>query len=229
MDVTAAVTIATFSAFFLLFFVALPVSLSMRRTRLHREWWAVLLAWAHRHGWTVTQDPSVDWTARLPGQRADGVSLLVSGAVDGRPVALAQYSYTTASTVMVGNTMTPSSTTHECVVCLARVPAELRHLSIAVEHRSGLSKLGRRIAGDSPTAIGNEEFDRRFKVWAQPAEVAQRVIGPALAAELLAGHLTMWSLQNGMLIAYHEGRIGDPDTFDALLAPLIRVATLLGR
>jgi hypothetical protein len=229
VDVDGSIAIISCIAFFLVIAIALPVALSMRRNRVTRERWAALLGWAHGQGWSVTQYPHVEWTARLPGQNAGGISVLVSGAVDGLPAGLAQYSYTTSSTVMVNNTMMPSSETHEYVVCVVWVPPELRHLSIAVENRTGMSKLSRRIFGDSPTATGNEAFDHRFKVWAYPPELAQRLIGPALAAEHLAGRLPVWNLYNGTLVTCHPGRLPDPHMFGALIEPLMRVIALLGR
>ena len=229
MDVDAVIGIITFLAFFLVFMVALPVALSMRRNRLERDRWAVLLTGARQLGLTVTSNPRADWAAQLPGRDIRGVSVVVSGVVDGWPVAVADYSHTISSTVMVGNTMTPTSETREYVAYVVWVPPRMRHLSIAVEDRSGMSRLGRRVFGDSATATGNEAFDRRFKIWAQPPESAQRLIGRELVAEHLAGHLPTWNLHNGTLVTYHPGRLQDPRALVAMTAPLVRVATLLGR
>jgi hypothetical protein len=205
------------------------IAISVRRSRHDRERWAFLLHQAHQQGWIISHHPHVDWTARLPGQNSGGVSVAISGIVDGRPVAAAEYSYTTSSVTMVSNSPVATSQTHEFVVFIVWMPPEQRHLSVQVERRTGVSKLGRQIFGDSPSATGHDEFDHKFKIVSQPPELARRLVGPALIAEHLAGHVPTWSLHNGTLLTYMPGRLQDPTAIPALTAPLARVAALLGR
>jgi hypothetical protein len=50
-----------------------------------------------------------------------------------------------------------------------------------------------------------------------------------LAGEHVAGRVPPWSLQGAELLTYQSGRLDDPERIAGVAAPLIRVATLLGR
>jgi hypothetical protein len=219
-----AVAVATLVA---LLVVAIVVS--VRRERRRR---AALRRWAVRYGWNYVERPTAEWMSRLPGHSRRAVSLALSGVVDGYPVTVADYSYTeTRTSTSYGTSSTSSSstttTTHHLVVVVVRLPRP--GPTVAVHPRHGLSKLGRAIFGDTATAIGHEPFDRAFRVSTKDPAAGRHLIGPLLAGEHLAGRVPPWSLHGAELLTYRQGRLGDPAGIPGLAAPLVRVATLLGR
>jgi hypothetical protein len=137
---------------------------------------------------------------------------------------IAEYSYTTTTGNAGGTTTTE---THRFVLLLVELGRE--HPTVAVHRRTGLSKLGRTLFGDKPTAIGYEPFDRTYRVTAGDPGAVQSVLAPALINEHVTGGLPPWSLEGRELLTYRVGRIGDPATIPDELAPLIRVADLIER
>lgn len=206
--------------------VALLVVAIVYSIRQERRRMAALRAWAHRHGWRVVDRPQAQWTSRMPGRNRRGVSLALVGTHQGHQVSVAEYKYTTTST-STSDSSTTSSTTHHYVVAVVHL--DVPGAAIAVHPRGGLSKLGRTIFGDRATALGDERFDSQWRVSAQDPSVVRGFIGPLLAAEHIAGRLPHWSLQGTELITYERGRLTDPARIPALVAPLVRVASLLGR
>ncbi len=209
--------------------IVVAAVISARRERERRE---RLRHWATRYEWAYVERPAVDWTARLPGRNRRGVSLLLSGVLDGHPVSVAEYSYTETHTSTTHNasgttSTSTSSTTHHFVVVVVRLPRP--GPSVEVVPRHGLSKLGRALFGDRPTALGYEPFDRAFRIAAKDPGAARYLVGPALAGEHIAGRVPAWSLHGTELVTYRSGRLGPPEQIPDLVAPLLRVATLLGR
>jgi hypothetical protein len=209
--------------------IVVAAVVSARRERQRRE---ALRRWAAQHGWTYVERPKTDWVPRLPGHGRRGVSLMLSGVVEGYPVSVAEYSYTQTSTSTTRNadgtsSSSTSSTTHHFVVVVVRLvrPGP----SIEVVPRHGLSKLGRAIFGDRATALGYEPFDRAFRIAAKDPAAARQLVGPVLAAEHIAGRVPPWSLHGAELLTCKSGRLDDPARIPSLAAPLIRVATFLGR
>lgn len=219
-------------ALLLITVVVLLVLLARYRAQQERERLQRVHDWAEQHGWAVTYAPPVAWGARLPGGNRRGVSLAVSGQLHGYPVSVADYSYTetttSTSTDANGHTTTSTtSTTHHLVVTVVRVPGS--YPAVAVQPRGAMSKLGRAMFGDSVTAIGNDAFDRAFRVATRTPQAVPQLIGPALAAEHLAGRAPMWSLSGNELMTYRSGRIDDPAAVPVLAGHLVRVAQLLHR
>ncbi len=213
----------------LLALIVVAAVVTARRERQRRE---ALRQWAVQHGWTYTERPAADWVSRLPGRNRRGVSLMLSGVVARYPVSVAEYSYTQTSTSTTRNadgtsSTSTSSTTYHFVVVVVRLPWP--GPSIEVQPRHGLSKLGRAIFGDRATAIGYEPFDRAFRIAAKDPAAARRLVGPVLAGEHIAGRVPAWSLHGAELLTYRSGRLDDPAGIPDVAAPLIRVATLLGR
>jgi hypothetical protein len=178
--------------------------------------------WALANEWQIVRRPEVDWGQRMPGRNKRGISFAVSGMLHGRPVTIAEYSYTTATGNAGGTTTTE---THRFVLMLVLLGRE--HPTMAVHLRTGLSKLGRTLFGDKATAIGHEPFDRTYRVSAGDPSAARSVLAPALVDEQVAGGLPPWSLEGRELLTYRVGRIGDPATIPAELEPLLRVADLI--
>lgn len=198
--------------------LVLLIVVNHRREKARRQ---SLERWALGHEWQVIRRPQVDWGRRMPGRNQRGVSLALSGLLRGRPVTIAEYEYTT--TTSTGTTT--SAETHRYVLLL--VVLRQPHPSIAVFQRTGLSKLGRTLFGDKPTAIGYEPFDRTYRVTAGDPGAVRAVLAPALVNEHVAGHLPTWSLEGRELLTYRRGRIGDPATIPAQLEPLLGVADLI--
>ena len=199
--------------------VVIPFAIVAQRREKARQ--QALALWATQHEWQVVPKPHVDWGRRLPGGNKRGVSLALSGVVGGRPVTIAEYSYTTATTT----NGTTSTTTHHFVlhVVVLREPMP----TVAVYRRGGMSKLGRALFGDKATALGYEPFDRVYRVSAADPRLVRSVLLPALVTEHVAGRLPDWSLQGRELLSFRTGRIDDPATIPAELAPLVRVADLI--
>jgi hypothetical protein len=99
--------------------------------------------------------------------------------------------------------------------------------TIAVVRRGAMSRLGRSLFGDRATAIGYEPFDRAYRVTAGDPRVVRSVLGRDLVAEQVAGWLPDWSLYGDELLAFQEGRIGEPTSIPAQFGPLLRVADLV--
>jgi hypothetical protein len=199
--------------------VVVVIALVVWRARRERARKAKISQWAASRGWTVTPRPGdIEWTSRLPGNNRRGVSLILSGNVDGWPVCVAEYSYTTSSD--------DSTTTHRYVVTAVRLAAWYE--PVAVQSRGGISRLGKAIFGDNAAATGNADFDRQFRVKTRDPATSHALLGPAFIAEHLAGQIPAWSLAGQDLLAWQEGKIGDPSRIEAVAAGLVRVATLIG-
>jgi hypothetical protein len=212
--------------------VALAMAVGVQRRRREERWRFAVQGWAKHHGWQAVFDPQVDWTARLPGSNARGVSMLLLGLIGDRQVGVGNYMYTTTSVSMTtGPNGTPMTmtTVHQHALVVAVVWVRTPTPSVTLHQRGAISRLGRRIFGDPVTATGHEEFDRRFRIEAQPPDAGRALFGPALMTEHLAHRVPLWSLYNGTLLAHVPGRIEDPATAPAMVAPLVRVADLLGR
>jgi hypothetical protein len=97
---------------------------------------------------------------------------------------------------------------------------------MAVVERGALSRFGRVLFGDGATAVGQEDFDRAYRVVSKDPRA---VLSPGLVAEHVAGRLPEWSLHGNELLTYRGGRIGDPATIPDQFTPLLRVAALLDR
>ncbi len=202
-----------------LFTVALVHGVRQDRRRVD-----ALRAWARAHGWRFIDSPQAEWTTRMPGRNRRGVSLAMVGVQQGHQVSIAEYRYTETTT---SSNNTTSSTTHHFVVVVVHL--DRPGATIAVQSRGALSKLGRSIFGDRPTALGDERFDSQWRVSATDPATARGYLGPALVAEHIAGRVPHWSIQGTELVTYERGRLTDPSRIPALAAPLLRVASLLGR
>ncbi|MEH1013151.1 hypothetical protein V6U90_08560 [Micromonospora sp. CPCC 206060] len=181
--------------------------------------------WAARYGWAYVERPQVDWTDRVPGRSRRGVRFAMTGVLHGRPVEVAEYAYTESSTTTDANgSSQTTSHTHSYVVCSVL----LRHPfpRLAVVPRGLLSKLGKALSGSYSHALGNEAFDRQWRLVADsPGERA--LVGPALVAAHVTGAAPAWSVRGTRLITYRNGRLTDPGLVRPLLDPLVAVADLL--
>jgi hypothetical protein len=215
------------SAWCALGFIALAILLAVVAVRRERERKEGLGRWATYNGWIMTLRPAVDWGRLLPGRNRRGVTLALSGTVEGHPVTIAEYHYTeTTSSTNANGSSTSSSTTYPLRPARGAIePPRPEHQRLST---GALSKFGRSLFGDRATAIGHEPFDNEYRVAAKDASVVPYVLRPALVQEHVAGRLPGWSLEGQDLLAdlpprahrrpgHHPGPVG----------PLVRVATLL--
>ena len=202
-----------------LFVVAIVHGVRQERRRVE-----ALRAWAYAWGWRFIDHPQVQWTSRMPGRNRRGVSLAMVGVQQGHQVSVAEYRYT--ETTSSANNST-STTTHHFIVVVVHL--DRPGATIAVQSRGAFSKLGRTLFGDRATALGDDRFDSQWRVSAQDPATVRGYIGPVLAAEHVAGRVPHWSVQGTELVTYERGRLTDPARIPALVAPLLRVASLLGR
>jgi hypothetical protein len=207
--------------------IALVVFLSVFSIRRERKRQDRLRQWATGHEWTYTPRPSTNWPARLPGHNKRGVTLALSGQVQGRPVSVGEYYYTeTQSTSNADGTSGSSSTTHHFVV--VAIWFNEQYPPIGVRPRGMFSKMGRALFGDE-REVGHDQFDREFRVTTKDAAYARRMVGPGLVQAHLAKAVPAWDLRGNELMAYYTGRIGEPERIPAFIDPVLRVAALLGR
>ena len=164
-------------------------------------------------------------SSRLPGRNPYGVSLMVSGTVNGRRFSVADYSHIRMLPVRSERTSRTGPPRH-LIVAVIRLAES--YPPVAVQPHRGLSRLGRVWFGDRATATGHAEFDRRFRVLAQDPAV-RRLVGPALIVEHLAGRVPPWSIAGTELLGYQPGELRNPVQVGVAVGALSRVAELLGR
>jgi len=207
----------------LLTLIVIAGVVASRRERDRQE---ALQRWAVQYGWQVARRPAIDWGRRMPGRNKGGVTLALSGSIDGRPVTIGEYYYThTTSSRNSDGTSSSSTTTYHYVLMVVRLSRP--GPTIAVFRRGAMSRFGRSLSGDRATAIGDEPFDSAYRVAADEARLVRSVLGRNLVAEHVAGRLPDWSLEGDELLTFHVGRIGEPTGIPAQFAPLLRVADLL--
>jgi hypothetical protein len=219
IGVTAGLCFAAF-----LVFVIVGVVRTNRKERARQE---ALRQWAAHNGFQYLRRPADDWGRRMPGRNRRGVTVALSGPPGGRPVTIAEYFYTHTTSSRNSSTGRSSDTTHtyHFVLTVARLrrPAP----PIAVHRRGAVSRFGRQLFGDKATAIGYEPFDRDYRVVAPDPRQVRGLLSGALVAEHVAGRLPDWSVEGDEVLTFREGRIGDPGTILAELAPVARVADLI--
>lgn len=205
---------------------ALVIGLAVHSRKRERQRREMLEVWAVRNRWQYVPTPPTEWWRRLPGRNQRGVALALSGVIGGRPVSVAEYSYTTTSTTSgPDGTTSTSSQTHHFVIWVVRVRGSWP--AIAVHRRGAVSRFGRSLFGDRATALGYEPFDSAFRISAERPELARSVFGQDLVAEQLAGWLPEWSLSGDELMVVENGRLTEPDGIPARFGPLLRVADLI--
>jgi hypothetical protein len=202
--------------------------LHLRRQAVERQnaRLATLSSWAAAYGWQFYHRPQVSWSGRLPQGDRRAVLMAMVGMIGGRPVTVAEYTYVeehmhhmTGIHDVHGGPGHRSETSYHLVVAIVylRQPGP----SMTVFRRGGLSRLGRGLFGDGATAIGNEPFDRDYRLRAHDAAQARAVMTPELVHAQVAGHVpAYWSLAGNELLAYRHGRVADPNTIPAEVAPL---------
>jgi hypothetical protein len=200
--------------------IVVAVVVARRRARQRRE---LFEGWAAYHRWQYVPSPPNEWWRRLPGRNGRGVSFALSGVVGGRPVSVAEYSYTTTS---AGSGDSPSSsTTHHFVIWVVRVRGSWP--AISVHQRGAMSRFGRVLFGDRATALGYQPFDSAFRISAERPELVRDVFGRDLVAEQLSGRVPEWSLFGDELMVVESGRLSEPDGIPARFGPLMRLADLI--
>jgi len=227
MDTTALVSLVLGGFALMALFIVMGVVRAARHRERERARLAGIRRWAARFHWVVETSTTAQWQARLPSERGQGhgVTLMVSGVVNGRPVTVAEYFYVTESMADSGGSR--STTTHHLVVTATQLATD--YSPIAVQPRRALSRLGRAMFGADATATGHEDFDRQFRVHTKNPTLVRTLLGRALISEHLAGRIPPWDLAGRDLLIWQRGRIDDPRQVPGLVMPLLRVADLLGR
>ncbi|WP_433193162.1 hypothetical protein ACQP1G_31105 [Nocardia sp. CA-107356] len=204
--------------------LAVLIPLSIRAERARR---AGLWQWATQHGWTFAESSRPPWMSRLPGHRRQRLGVTLTGQIGGRWVTVADYSYETTSTSTSGDSTHTTPHTHRFIAVVVLLDRPLPAAS--VRSRGAISKLGRSLFGDKPTATGYEFFDSRFRITAADPDYARWLVGKPLRDAHLAGAVPDWSLAGQELLMYTPGQLRDPRAIPALAGPLNQVADLLGR
>src|SRR5262245_25475619 len=165
---------------------ALGITLAIVSYRREQARQDALGQWANGHGWTVTQKPAADWWQRMPGRNKRGVTLALDGALGGRSVTIAEYFYTETQYNSVGS---PAHRTRTFQYVLLIVRLRQEGPTIAVVERGAWSRFGRVLFGDSATAVGQEDFDRAYKVATKDPFAVSNVLTPTLVQAHLDGQL----------------------------------------
>jgi hypothetical protein len=191
-----------------------------RKTRLR---WAELQLWAEANNWTLVSRPVVDWGSRMPGGNKRGVELALHGEMWGRRTSIAEYSYgeSTSTAGPDGSTST-TVTTHEYVLVVVHLDRPSGYLG--VQPRGVLSRWGRTLFGTG-TAIGDERFDREYRMVGDPAATTYR-LSPELVEAHVAGAVPPWTVYGPDLLTWYPGRI-DLSRLGELAGPVHRVAIML--
>lgn len=164
----------------------------------------------------------------LPGRDRRTVSVVLSGVLDGYPVTVAEYSYTTSSHgTDASGSSTRSTTRHDLSVAVVRL--RQAYPPVEVGPRRAASRLSRSLFGDGKISTGHPEFDRRFKIGSTDPVMARALVGAALVSAHLADGVPAWSLDGEELMTYRQGLLPEPDDVMPLVTPLLTVAHLLHR
>ncbi|WP_225729610.1 MULTISPECIES: hypothetical protein [unclassified Nocardia] len=189
---------------------------STRRQALER--------WAAETGWRYAPRSDAEWVARLPRKSVRGLRSTLTGVLDGFPVTVADYSYTTSA-----NPADPEDDstrlTHQCVV--VAITLDRPHPPITVTVRDQHTELAH--TGHPPVETGNPLFDNSFQITSADPEHARQLVGQPLVQAHLAGIVPHWSITGDTLLTYFPGSLGDPAAIPTLAAPLLTVAKLLER
>lgn len=189
--------------------LALGVRSNARRRRRIAEW-------AAARGWTVLQ-PDPAFLARWSGQPFRGggqISEVITGAHAGRPAVTLQYSYSTGS----GK---DRRTYYFHVVSMA-LPARLGRLELTPDDAG--AKLAK-LFGGRDLDFELEEFNRTWRVAAEPTKFGSDVLHPRLMERLLAPDAKGLCLRidGGDILWWGAGRpaLGLVDVRLALLAEIV--------
>lgn len=204
-------------------FAGVPVVLITVAVRAERRRKRALWQWAAQHGWTFAERSWAQWVSRLPGGGRQTLGVTMSGMLGGRWVTVAEHSYTTTSSS--GDSTTTQTHRYIAIVVVLDRPLP----AVAVTGRGAMSKVGRALFGDRPTATGSAGFDARFRIKSADPSFARWLVGKPLIAAHLAGVVPDWSLAGQELLTYRPGQLRDPNAIQALATPLTHVADLLGR
>ena len=190
-----------------------------RRTRLQQ--------WSEANGWTLVAKPVVDWGSRLPGGNKHGVSLALFGELWGRHTSIGEYSFAETTTTSApdghgGTTGATTTSTHQYVVVVLHLDQPSGYLGVLP--RGVLSRWGLTLFGGG-SSIGQEAFDKHYRVVGDPATAAYRLPGELIAAHV-EGTAPLWTLYGTELVTWFPGRI-DLDRVADLAGPLHQVATML--
>jgi hypothetical protein len=209
------------AALALLVIIGVTAAVHMKKQR------AALQDWAATRGWTYTPGGGGPWLQYLPqGNAGRGVWHQLDGARDGRRVTVADYYYSTASTDTDPQAGSRTSTISRGLTVVV-VGLTTGHRPVELRARV-LGKLGAAVAnavGLPPDNLtGVEEFDRRYRVHAQPEAAA--LVTPQVIQATLNGGLPAWQIRGDRLIIpwpgkmrvdYLDGRIGHALALAAIL------------
>ncbi|MCO8274216.1 hypothetical protein M1L60_26805 [Actinoplanes sp. TRM 88003] len=201
-------------AFFCVASLGLVVIAALLAARQRRRRAGRIVAWAVHAGWQVVERPAVDWGRRLPGGNPEGVRMLLSGHVGGRPVLVGEYEVTDVQvTTGADGTATTTPHTRHWVVSVAILNHPWAPATVTTRGR-----LSRRT-----NTTGDPGFDKAFRI--------EGVVGPWCTPALIAAHLARhvpvpWSVSGPELMTWTEGRL-HPAHPVGDLGPLLHLAALL--
>ena len=189
--------------------------------------------WAIRNGWDLSRDTSLPFQDDLPGLRFRNrwVPLLLSSTVNGRPVAVADYTYMKTDT---SGSETSSEVRDTTMVTAVRLPRSYPHVSVRLRRGGAFSEaidkvfepvgkvfkalnpmtyVEEKVYGPDPVRLqlGHPQFDEKFEVHSSDPEFARRLIGPMLVAEHVADRVPTWTVVGEDLFTWRGDGITDPE------------------
>jgi hypothetical protein len=193
------------------------------QARAQRRRYGRLRRWAGANGWTVVESPQVNWPDRLPGAELGSgkVTLLLSGTVEGRSVAVGEYEHTYPEPGASGDRYTTDS------YIVAGVWLDRQYAPFSLYETNLGEKVLRSIVGRSGVPLGYAPFDRKYRIVAADPVDIPRYLTPPLVADHVSGVAPLWSLQDSELIVYRPGTIDDPSRIPKAATEAIRMAQLL--
>jgi hypothetical protein len=190
------------------------IYLSYRAGKQDQARIAALRAWTAQRDYSfMDEEPDLGRIyARLPSE-SGGERLrfehVVRGRLAGLPFTAFDYSYETTSTSSSssGSGTTSSTTTHRIQVVAIDGPAGWPAVRVSPQH------LGSRLAvlfGRQDVQIGQDEFDRAFRVRADDEDAARRLIAPMASALLARTDQEFW-VDGSTVLALRRGTLEAAD------------------
>src|SRR3954453_1707074 len=190
-----------------LFLAALPVAgyLAFRSWQQDQRRKGQIRTWAANNRYTY-EAANDGWCERWTGdpfgegdhRRAENV---VSGATASRPFSAFDYSYQTHSNNGRGGRTT---TTHRYCVTSVQLPAYLPLLQVTPE--SVLTGIGHALGLDD-IDLESEDFNRRFRVYANDRKFASDVLSPRTMQALLARPAQSFRITGSDILTWADGRM----------------------
>jgi hypothetical protein len=208
--------------------------------------------WAAQNGWSVSRDVSLPFEIGGPEDGQGQAAILLHTAVNGRPVAVADYWYRRWHNSWDSDAANRRQMVRRTVTTV-RLPQSYPRVSVKRRDAGGgwgvfnavFGAIGRasdpvgaalgtfqeKILGPKSVevSLGYSPFDEQFEIQANDPDLARRLIGRPLVDELVGGRAPTFTVQGQDLYTLYGSSPIVPEEIATRLSSLLRVADLLGR